>query len=300
MRKPKIQQLESLLTVAKYGSINAAAKANGIPQPSLSRTIRELEETVKVPLVVRGRQGITFTKAGEIFAAHIGSVLSELDRAIEEAQELTGRGDMHLSVGISPITGNSIFPRAVNLLMNRYPQLQVHVDDNPIGQNIQLLRHGVLDMAIGNADAEASFSEFKVEHLFDCPFKICCAKGHPLENAKSFAELKDARWWVTGELQICSRKNPNFAGLTVRQGLDTRSHLVGIPLIKEQGFIALLSAVQIRKYREWLSIIPIPCGPVIGHYNLIYPKNVPLTRIAMQMITALHQEADAYDWHSMA
>ncbi|MCG5029856.1 LysR family transcriptional regulator [Mesosutterella sp. OilRF-GAM-744-9] len=297
MRKPKIQQLESLVTVAKFGSINAAAKANNIPQPSLSRTIKELEETVELPLVIRGRQGITLTKAGRVFAEHVSSVLSEIDRAIEEAQALTGRSNTKLSIGLSPITGNSIFPNALERMMNSFLDLSVHVEDNPIGQNIQHLRSGYLDLAVGNADADASFSEFTSEHLFDCPFRFVCAKGHPLEHATRLEELSEARWWVTGELQICMRKNSRFAHFSVRQGLDTRSHLVGVPLF-EKGFVSLLSSVQIRKYRDRLSIIPIDCGPIVGHYSLLYRRGVPLTRAAMRMAATLHQEADAYDWHT--
>lgn len=171
--------------------------------------------------------------------------------------------------------------------MNSFPDLSVHVEDNPIGQNIQHLRSGYLDLAVGNADA--SFSEFSSEHLFDCPFRFVCAKGHPLEHATRLEELSEARWWGTGELQICMRKNPRFAHFSVRHGLDTRSHLVGVPL---------LSAVQIRKYRDRLSIIPIDCGPIVGHYCLLYRRGVPLTRAAMLMAATLHQEADAYDWHT--
>lgn len=59
--------------------------------------------------------------------------------------------------------------------------------------------------------------------------------------------------------------------------------------------MSLLSSVQIRKYRDRLSIIPIDCGPIVGHYSLLYRRGVPLTRAAMRMAATLHQEADAYD-----
>lgn len=296
LKEPKLSHLKALKQVAYYGSINATAKALNIPQPTLSRTVKELEEILKVPLIVRGSHGISLTKSGKRFAAQASSIISQLESATAEARALANIGESTLSVGLSPISINSIWDPAVDRLLKDFQHCQLSVEDNPLEINLSRVRDGTLDLAVGNADADVSLTEFAVEPLMDCPFAVVCRKGHPLENATRFEEIQNANWWITGELKVCMRKRADFREINLNQSLHTRSHIVGLPLIFSHSFLALLSSVQIKKYREHLSIIPIQGLNVIGHYALVYKKNVPLSSIATSMINYLHDEARKVDW----
>lgn len=296
-RLPKITQLQAVVAVAKFGSINTAAKMLNLPQPTMSRSVRELEESLGVQLVIRGRLGISLTKAGESFVEHANSILAELDRSIEDARTISGKSNPKVSIGVSSITSNSILPKVMERMLSTYRPMIIDAFNNSVDENIPRLRSGKLDMVVGNYDALVSFSEFVVEPLFDCPFYIVCAKGHPLEKATSIEELQKAKWWLTNEFRICLRKHPDFMKLKIEQGVTTSSHVIAVPLVKEKGFLALLSTVQIKKYGPDLSIIPVPITPrVIGRYVLAYSKDHPLTSPMQRMIAILHQEADAYDW----
>ena len=59
--------LEEFLAVLDHGSILAAAEAKGISQPTLSRKIRELEDSLGVLLVNRTSRGISATLYGAMF-----------------------------------------------------------------------------------------------------------------------------------------------------------------------------------------------------------------------------------------
>jgi len=58
-----LNQLEYFLRVAELGSINRAAKELGLSQPTLSRSLSQLEHDLGQQLVVRCRTGITITEA---------------------------------------------------------------------------------------------------------------------------------------------------------------------------------------------------------------------------------------------
>lgn len=297
IKEPKLSHLKALKQVAYYGSINATAKALNIPQPTLSRTIKELEEILKVPLIIRGSQGISLTKAGKRFAAQASSIISQLESATAEARALANIGESTLSVGLSPISINSIWDSAVDKILKDFHHCQLSIEDNPLEINLSRVRDGTLDFAVGNADADVSLTEFTVEPLMDCPFAIVCRKGHPLENVTQIEEIQNANWWITGELKVCIKKRKDFRNLNLNQSLHTRSHIVGLPLIFSHSFLALLSSVQIKKYREHLSIIPLKGLNVIGHYALVYKKNIPLSSISTAMITYLQDEAEKFDWN---
>ena len=50
----KLQTLEYFMAVAREGSLSAAAKYLHLSQPALSRQLRELEEKLGKPLLIRG------------------------------------------------------------------------------------------------------------------------------------------------------------------------------------------------------------------------------------------------------
>ena len=60
-----LQQMKYAVTIADCGSINEAAKRLFISQPSLSGTIRELENELDMTLFLRSNRGITITADGE-------------------------------------------------------------------------------------------------------------------------------------------------------------------------------------------------------------------------------------------
>ena len=187
-RLPKMAQLEALNAIVKYGSINAAARALNIAQPSLSRSIKELEELLNTQLIIRGSMGISLTPAGESFATNSAMILESMTRAIDQTYLMSGKTDTLVRFGGSPISVRSVVRPALECLMDEFPNCRIHVDDNPIERHIKQLRNGFLDFAIGNGGSEVSLSEFIVEPLFECPFYITCVKGHPLENATHLSD----------------------------------------------------------------------------------------------------------------
>lgn len=79
---PKMQQLHVFRQVVRSRSIRGAARVMGQSQPAVSRTLRELEQTLSAQLFLRGNEGITLTEAGEAFSRRAEWILEELQRAI--------------------------------------------------------------------------------------------------------------------------------------------------------------------------------------------------------------------------
>lgn len=83
----KIDQLRNFVTVADYGSINKAAEALFITQPSLSRSIQSLEEEMGKELLIRTNHGVSMTPTGRMMYYYAQSILSELN-TLERLKEL--------------------------------------------------------------------------------------------------------------------------------------------------------------------------------------------------------------------
>lgn len=62
-------ELEQLAAFAEYGTLSKAAQELHISQPTLTRTMKRLEEEFGVPLFVRGKNKIELNETGAEAAA---------------------------------------------------------------------------------------------------------------------------------------------------------------------------------------------------------------------------------------
>lgn len=72
-----LQQLRYVLTIADCGSMNEAAKQLFLSQPSLSESIRELEQEIGLQIFLRSNRGIIITPEGEEFLGYARQVTEQ-------------------------------------------------------------------------------------------------------------------------------------------------------------------------------------------------------------------------------
>ena len=78
-----LQQLRYAIAIADCKSMNKAAAELFITQPSLSNTIKDLENEIHIEIFVRTNRGITITPEGEEFLGYARQMLDHY-RLIEE------------------------------------------------------------------------------------------------------------------------------------------------------------------------------------------------------------------------
>ena len=74
-----LQQLKYVLAIADKGSINEAAKSLFISQPSLSNSIKELEQELQITIFVRTNRGMTLTNDGYEFIGYARQVIQQYE-----------------------------------------------------------------------------------------------------------------------------------------------------------------------------------------------------------------------------
>ena len=76
----EICQLQQLLSVAEYGTLSAAAEAIHLSQPSLSRSMKKIEEDLRVTLFDRQKNKITLNENGKLAVECARKVLDQLQQ----------------------------------------------------------------------------------------------------------------------------------------------------------------------------------------------------------------------------
>src|SRR6187200_301455 len=79
-----VRRLQMLRTVAREGSLSAAARTLGYTQPAISHHMARLEDEVGTVLLTRLGHGVQLTDAGVALVEHADGVLSRLSAAEED------------------------------------------------------------------------------------------------------------------------------------------------------------------------------------------------------------------------
>lgn len=104
-----LMQLKYFNTVCTYGTVSGAAESLHIAQPSLSNSIKELENEFGVTLFKRQHRGMVLTEAGEILLKMSLDILERAERT-EKMMKDMGKEKKTLKLGVPPMTGSLIMP----------------------------------------------------------------------------------------------------------------------------------------------------------------------------------------------
>jgi DNA-binding transcriptional LysR family regulator len=127
----QLTELAAFSAVAEHRSFTRAAAQVGIALPTMSQTIRSLEDRLGVRLFNRTTRSVALTEAGERLLAEVRPILEGLDHALESVNPFrdTPMGTLRLAV-TRPFATMMLAP-LVQPFLAEYPaiRLEISVDD---------------------------------------------------------------------------------------------------------------------------------------------------------------------------
>jgi DNA-binding transcriptional LysR family regulator len=127
----QLTELAAFAAVAEHSSFTRAAAQVGIALPTMSQTIRSLEDRLGVRLFNRTTRSVALTEAGERLLAEVRPILDGLDHALESVNSFrdTPMGTLRLAV-TRPFATMLLAP-LVQPFLAEYPaiRLEIAVDD---------------------------------------------------------------------------------------------------------------------------------------------------------------------------
>lgn len=143
------RKLMYFVRIVDSGSITKAATNLHVAQPALSQQVASLEKEFKQRLLIRTKQGVAPTVAGQALYRHAQTILRLVDQARTDvevsAEEPVGR----VSIAIAPYSMVSrLVPDIVSEVADRYPGITLHLTESFGGVLSEAIRIGKLDMAL--------------------------------------------------------------------------------------------------------------------------------------------------------
>src|SRR4051794_10332689 len=117
-------QLRSFATVARLGSLSAAANALGVSEPAVSAAVACPRRDLGDPLFVRAGRGIRLTPGGERLAAAAVEMLRLEERTRREVDDARADRDL-LRLAVAPTVAEHASAPLLDAFTRRWPRLEV-------------------------------------------------------------------------------------------------------------------------------------------------------------------------------
>ena len=144
----EIRTLRYFLAVAREENMTRAAEQLHVTQPTLSRTLKTLEDELGKKLFTRHSFSIRLTDEGALLRNRAEDLVSMADKITQEfvtLDDITG-GDIYL--GMAESYQIRLLARAIREFRRQYPALRYHITSGDTEQVTEKLDKGLLDFAV--------------------------------------------------------------------------------------------------------------------------------------------------------
>jgi len=177
--------------VVDAGSITHGARRSNLALAAASTRIRNMEATLGVALLTRGRAGVTPTQAGRTLLQHARAILRQAERLHEDLGAYSGGlgGQIRVLSNTNALT--EFLPEALSSFLGAHPTVSVDLEERLSDEIVGLIAEGVADIGIVAGTVDAGTLE-TYPYRRD-RFVLVVAREHPLaKRAKiAFGEVLD-------------------------------------------------------------------------------------------------------------
>jgi DNA-binding transcriptional LysR family regulator len=160
--------LETLLAVARTGSVGAAARQRHVTSSAVSQQIRRLEAHFGLKLLERAGRGVRLTAAGEAALPLVRELWSGAESAFAQLAALSGRPATTLRVAASDYLGKGLLAPVLRDLLEGEPPVRFEIVTAHSRAGVRLVVAGDVDLAV--VTGQDTPRGFEDRHLFDQPF----------------------------------------------------------------------------------------------------------------------------------
>lgn len=181
----KLRHLQAFLEIARQRSFARAAERLSISQPGISKTIRELEDTLAVSLFERTPLGVSLTQAGLTLLRHAGPALRALEEGVDALQAVQKGADW-LRVGALSTVESRLLPEALHRWqLNTTTDRAAQVVTGTSAFLLSRLRRGELDVVVGRMTEAREIHDLSFEHLYYERLQLVVRESHPLLSGQA-------------------------------------------------------------------------------------------------------------------
>jgi LysR family hydrogen peroxide-inducible transcriptional activator len=286
-----ITQLKYVLAVAEHKNFTKAAEKTFVTQPTLSMQIQKLEEELDIQIFDRTKKPIELTSVGNKIVNQARSIVNEAERMQDVVDQEKGFIGGEFKLGIIPTVMPTLLPMFLRNFTNKYPKVQLKIEELTTDEIITKITDGHLDAAI--AATPLYHEKIKERVLYFEPFVGYIPPSHRLYERKKIERtdldiedillLEDGHCFRDGVINLCKSSKLNTSDSFQ---LESGSFETLIKLSDEglgMTLLPFLNASDVSEsQKDNLRYFTDP--PPAREVSIIYSKS----ELKMQIINALY------------
>lgn len=152
-------QLYYFWTIAKAGSYTAASRQLLLAVSTLSLQVAQLERTLRVRLLERGRRGVSLTAPGQAAYEHCERMFTEGEALLTEVRRGAELAAPALRLGVQDSISAWVVLKVIDFVSGVAPGVQVSVFGGSLGELQERLRRRALDAVVTNFDYSVALGQ---------------------------------------------------------------------------------------------------------------------------------------------
>ena len=258
----KLRHLRLFMAVAEAGGLTAAARAEGLSQPAVSKSLSELEDLLGAKLLSRQGRRMALTAEGEAFRRHAREALASLDAAARAVQP--GQGPQRLAVGLLPTVSTRFFPAVVAQFLQSRPPVTLSLETGAHPILLRKLREREIDVMIGRMPQPAELPGLEFEFLYEEPIVAAIRADHPARGRRIAEVLRDFPVMLpTRESIIRKTADEYLASLNLGKlapAVETSTLALGRGMLFASDAVWFISQGVIEEELEAGTLVTLPLG----------------------------------------
>jgi DNA-binding transcriptional LysR family regulator len=178
MKRLNLGYLQSFLVVIESGSFSAAAERLHLSQPAVSLQVRQLEKSLKAPLIERVGRTAKPTAAGAALLAHARQVNAAVDLAVDAVARQASGAAGRIRLGTGATACIFLLPPILKELRTSLPALEITVTTGNTPEIAKAVEDNVID--IGLVTMPVSGRSFEIIPVLKDEFVLIAPRDMPL------------------------------------------------------------------------------------------------------------------------
>jgi DNA-binding transcriptional LysR family regulator len=279
-----LRQLKVFEAVARHLNFTRAAEELHLTQPAVSMQIKQLEESVGLPLFEHIGKKIDLTEAGNELHHYSRAIAQQLDEAEEVMEALKGvhRGRLRVSV---PSTANYFATRLLAAFSQRYEGVTFSLDVTNRECLLRQLEHNERDLVIMGQPPRDLGLEW--EGFMDNPLVVIAAPDHPLvgERDVPMDRLQEESFVVREHgsgTRIAMERYFSGQGVSLLSGMEMNSNEAIIQAVEAGLGLGIVSVhtLELELITGRLAIIDAHSFPIRRRWYVVHRKGKRLSPAA--------------------
>lgn len=298
----KLRHLQLFVALDEHRNLHRAAASLTMSQPAASKLLGDLEDSLGVTLFERHGRGVEPNWYGSLMIRHARTILSGLQEAGEELNDLLAGHSGSVSIGTVMAPAVELVVPVITTLTREHPDLKIAVAVETSDVLAERVQQGVMDFAIGRLPDHVDASCFDYQEISSEELCFVCRDGHPLlrlGRPLTAADLVDATWILQplGSL-LRSRVEALFRAEGVpppRKVIESASPVISLAMVAENDSVTVFARAlaQVFSPTGSCTIVPFHKRFSVEPYGIFWLKDRPLSPGARTALAALRTASDA-------